>query len=104
MRIPRIYHNGSLTINTPIDLSEQASKHVSRVLRMQPEDSVELFDGKGQAAVSQIQSIDKKCTTVAIPELPPLSPRPKIETHLGQVLSKGDRMDYAIQKAVVLLV
>jgi len=103
MRIPRIYQNCILnTDSEQIQLSESASKHICKVLRMKPGQSIEIFDGKGRAATATLDTIERKRTTVTIAELFILSPRPVVTTHLGQVLSKGDRMDYAIQKSIEL--
>ena len=103
MRTPRIYQDCTLVNNGNIELSQSASKHIGKVLRMQANESIELFDGRGQAVTARINNAGEKTPiVVTVSEILPRSPQPKILTHLGQVLSKGDRMDYAIQKAVEL--
>jgi 16S rRNA (uracil1498-N3)-methyltransferase len=48
MRIPRIFHPQPITDNSEIALSEDAANHTGRVLRMQPGQSIQLFDGSNQ--------------------------------------------------------
>src|SRR5690606_12280823 len=46
--------------------------------------------------------VAKKSATVSVNAFNPANRTPKFQALLGQVMSKGDRMDYAIQKAVEL--
>ena len=100
MRIPRIYLAGLLLKDTAYPLSKQASQHVSKVLRLNKGDELILFDGNGWQAPAHIIQNSAKQTLVAVSEDPCRSPAPRINIHLGLGISKGDRMDYAIQKSV----
>jgi len=48
MRIPRIHHPAPLTEGQEFTLSDDAANHVGRVLRMQPGQALQLFDGSNQ--------------------------------------------------------
>ncbi len=61
-----------------------------------------LFDGNGQEAGVRLADVGRKQTTVTIEAVWPGSGESPLAVHLGQAISKGDRMDYAIQKAVEL--
>ncbi len=100
MRIPRIYLADELRANGSYQLDEQASQHVQRVLRLKPGDAVILFDGRGIEATAQIESSSGKRTQVHVTDQPHQTDRSPVHIHLGLAMSKGDRMDYAIQKSV----
>ncbi|MBW4934245.1 16S rRNA (uracil(1498)-N(3))-methyltransferase [Marinobacter sp. F4206] len=100
MRIPRIYTDSPLSSGATAELDDNAAQHVGRVLRMQPGQELRLFNGDGQDYPATITAAGKKQVEVMVgpPETNPTeSP---LEIVLGQTLSKGDRMDYAVQKAV----
>ena len=47
MRTPRIFQNQSLLEGQTIELDENGSRHIGKVLRMQPGDAVIVFNGTG---------------------------------------------------------
>jgi len=100
MRIPRIYHDGDLTVGQTIELDRNASQHVCKVLRLEVDAELRLFDGKGKSVTASLQSIsDKHAHAFIQTEILEITESP-LRIHLGLGISKGDRMDYAIQKAV----
>ncbi|WNO60781.1 16S rRNA (uracil(1498)-N(3))-methyltransferase [Rheinheimera sp. MMS21-TC3] len=102
MRIPRIYHSSSIELQQAFHLDDEAANHVGRVLRMPINSELVLFNGDGYNYQAKITAIDKKqiiVTANAKQDNPVESP---LKIHLGQGISRGDRMDFAIQKAVEL--
>ena len=102
MRIPRIYHSSAVALNQEFALDDEAANHVGRVLRMPVGSALQLFNGDGYNYSAHISSSDKKrLLVIATAQLdnPVESP---LKIHLGQGISRGDRMDFAIQKAVEL--
>jgi len=84
------------------DLPEGPSHYISRVLRYGPGDEVQLFNGTGQEFCGKIMEVSKKSLRLSLTtSFSGLSESP-LRIHLGQVLSKGERMDYAVQKATEL--
>lgn len=102
MRIPRIYHPELIHNLGEVTLSDDASGHVGRVLRMQPEQELLLFDGSGFEYPALITQVSKKQVTVSISEKIERSSESPLDIHLGQVVSRGDKMEFTIQKAVEL--
>lgn len=102
MRIPRIYHPQTIEQLGNIHLSEDASGHVGRVLRMNTGNEVLLFDGSGAEFPGVISSVSKKNVTVEIKDRVEHSIESPLNLHLGQVISRGDKMEFTIQKAVEL--
>lgn len=102
MRIPRIYLPAHLELNSLVELKEHAFQHVVKVLRLQQGAKITLFDGQGNACSALLQEVNKKNAFAKIDEIFNLNTESNLAIHLGLGLSKGDRMDFAIQKAVEL--
>lgn len=102
MRRPRLYILQPLQLEQTIALEAAASHYVGKVLRMQEKQEVILFNDLGEQVSARITSVSKKAVSVFVSAPlagPSISP---LHTHLGQVMSRGERMDYAIQKATEL--
>lgn len=102
MRIPRIYEGTSpLTLNATITLDEYGAGHVSRVLRLKSGNQIRLFDGNGQEFLATLEQVGKKTSATLVEQLQTSVESP-LQIELLQVISRGDRMDFTIQKAVEL--
>ncbi|WP_217543502.1 16S rRNA (uracil(1498)-N(3))-methyltransferase [Vibrio metschnikovii] len=102
MRIPRIYHPSLIHQLGTLALSDDAANHIGKVLRMQPGQSVTLFDGSDAEFPAVISEISKKQLTVDIQQRIEKSIESPLNLHLGQVISRGDKMEFTIQKSVEL--
>lgn len=102
MRVPRIYEPGPLSSHALLDLSEDGANHIGRVLRMQAGQELMLFDGRGGQYPATIQAVGKKQVTVQLAELDPVEVESPLAIHFGQVISRGDKMEFTIQKSVEL--
>ena len=102
MRIPRIYHPESLTVGTQVALCEDAANHVGRVLRMGKGQAIQLFDGSNHVFEAVITDAGKKNVTVEIQNSTLDYRESPIHIHLGQVMSRGDKMEFTIQKSIEL--
>ena len=102
MRIPRIYHPSPLAGLDSCLLSEDAINHVGRVLRMKEGEQIILFDDSNHIFHARLQAVEKKQIIAKI-ESSELDDRESpLAIHLGQVISRGDRMEFTIQKSVEL--
>ncbi|CAH8225632.1 16S rRNA (uracil(1498)-N(3))-methyltransferase [Vibrio aestuarianus] len=102
MRIPRIYHPTPISQLGTIALSDDAAGHIGRVLRMQVGQEVLLFDGSGAEFPATISEVTKKGVLVEAAERVESSCESPLNLHLGQVISRGDKMEFTIQKSVEL--
>jgi 16S rRNA (uracil1498-N3)-methyltransferase len=103
MRIPRIYTPQFLNENTSIDLDSGAANHVGKVLRMQAGRSLKLFNGEGPFHFEAvIEHSDRKHVSVSIQNKISSQNESPLSIHVGQALSKGDKMELVIQKCVEL--
>jgi 16S rRNA (uracil1498-N3)-methyltransferase len=91
-----------LTVGQTVSLPETIFHHWVRVLRAQVGDQATLFHGQGGEFLVTLTEISKKSAMVRVESFDPIDRTPSTQVTLGQVMSKGDRMDYAIQKATEL--
>lgn len=102
MRRTRIYCSPPFKTGDTITASLNASLHLLRVLRLRAGAAIEIFDGQGQAFSASLQKSEGKLAVLAIHEpVAGIMPSP-LQIHLGQGISRGDKMDYTLQKAVEL--
>ena len=102
MRIPRIYTSQELVADQHIELEEKPSHHLSKVLRLKEGAPIILFNGRGNQYHAIIDSIGKKNLSINIKECEATNNESPLHIHLGIAVSKGDRMDWVIQKATEL--
>ncbi|WP_338883033.1 MULTISPECIES: 16S rRNA (uracil(1498)-N(3))-methyltransferase [Xenorhabdus] len=102
MRIPRIYHPELLSTGVEIYLSDDAANHVGRVLRMSNGQALQLFDGSNQVFDAIITEASKKTVKVSILDGKLSDHESPLNLHLGQVMSRGEKMEFTIQKSVEL--
>lgn len=91
-----------LTVNTQVELTETVFHHWIKVLRAKVGEVATLFNGQGGEYQVTLVEIYKKSANISVDSFNPRDRTPIFNTLLGQVMSKGDRMDYVIQKAVEL--
>ena len=102
MRIPRIYQPGVIPLQQDFALAEDGANHIGRVLRMQAGDKLCLFNGDGKNYQAVISAVEKKQLLVKVINAADNLVESPLKLHLGQGISRGDRMDFVIQKAVEL--
>ncbi len=103
MSNPRIYQQSTFKLNETVKLSDEAFGHVIRVLRLTVGDKMTLFNGIESAQyIGKLVDVKKKHASVTIIEKEHISNESPLNIHLGQGISRGDRMDYTLQKSVEL--
>ena len=102
MRVPHIYQASSIVIATPLQLDDDAAGHIGRVLRMKVGEHISLFNGQGGEYLCELIEVGKK-SVVAMPlKFDDKDVESPLSIHLGQGISRGDKMDFTIQKSVEL--
>lgn len=102
MRIPRIYSHQPLSGQSIVDLDENASRHLSKVLRMQAGRELILFDGHGGEYSAIISAVGKKVVSVELGDFSAIDRQSPLSIHLGIGISRGERFDHVLQKATEL--
>jgi 16S rRNA (uracil1498-N3)-methyltransferase len=98
----RIYQPGAYQPGQLLELSPEASLHVGVVLRMKPGGLLTLFCGNNWEFSATIEEVKKKQVVVRIDAAIAISRESPLTIHLAQAISKGDRMDFVMQKATEL--
>ena len=101
MRLSRFFIDAPLSLGQH-ELPEAQAHYIGRVLRHAVGDAVQLFDGSGQEYLGELIEVGKKNVRVELRETLAGMAESPLSIHLGQGLSRGERMDWAIQKATEL--
>lgn len=102
MRTIRIHTAQRLQSNTIIALEPEPSHHLARVLRLSVGERVTLFDGQGGEYPGEITAIDKKHVSVQTGAHLDRENESSLSIHLGVAVSRGERMDWIVQKSTEL--
>lgn len=102
MTLPRVYYPHPLQLASLITLNQAASHHLLTVLRLQTGEPLQLFNGEAGAYAAVLADSQKKLAVVEIKEFIATERESPLLIHLGQAISRGERMDYTVQKSVEL--
>ena len=102
MRIPRLYFKDALERGSFIQLNNDSTHYLSKVLRLRVESQIKLFNNNEGEFLATIISQSSTNVTVSI-DLQLREPEEDtLRFHVALAITKGERMDYAIQKSVEL--
>jgi len=102
MRIPRFYCPELTPDLDVLPLSDAAHRHAVQVLRLKQGDHLAVFDGQGLEYQAVLEQISKRQSTIKLLEQVVDNKESPLKITLLQSISRGERMDYALQKAVEL--
>ncbi len=102
MRISRLYTPSNLNIGQQIELHEESAHYIRNVLRLKINQRIALFNGQGDEYLCTLTNVTKKRVSVNIDEVIDRNVESPLYVALGLGISRGDRMDWSIQKAVEL--
>jgi 16S rRNA (uracil1498-N3)-methyltransferase len=102
VRIPRFYLPDLLSVGMTVSLDDNAFAHAVRVLRLKPNAPLILFNGRGGAFAATLTEIGKRNAAAQITAVLPGEVESSLTIALAQGVSRGDNMDYTVQKAVEL--
>jgi 16S rRNA (uracil1498-N3)-methyltransferase len=102
MRVPRIYTPQALSTGLSLTLESAASSHLCRVLRLHAGAALTLFDGRGGEYAAILRHADARGCVAGIGEHHAIERESVLDIELAQGISRGERMDFVIQKAVEL--
>lgn len=102
MRTPRVYLDARLAVGRPAVLPADTAMHLTRVLRLRADDTVILFNGDGRDYGGRLLPGGKREAHVLVDTVGEPEAEPPLRLHLAVGVSRGERMDLVIQKAVEL--
>jgi len=98
----RLYIDQELRTDTDLDLRGDKARYVGRVLRLQVEDELVVFNGLGGEYRAVIRSISKHTVGLSLRGHLDIDLESPLSIHLLQGISSGERMDMVMQKATEL--
>ena len=98
----RLFVSGDLINGSTLELEGDKARYLGRVLRLHPDDEIHVFNGDGAQRAAVIQTITKNAVTLRIGERHETHTESPLRVHLVQGVSRGERMDFVIQKATEL--
>ena len=102
MRLTRVYVEPPVTPGKPLIVEGSAANHITRVLRLRNGDALTVFDGTGGEFDARIVEFRKESVLVSVEEHRTLDRESPLSLTLAQGISRGERMDWIIQKATEL--
>ena len=102
MPLKRLYVPERLAAGAELHLAEEAARYLGRVLRLRPGDTVHVFNGDDGEWSASISRFSKNRVTLAVHDSVANAAESGLEVHLVQGISRGERMDFVVQKATEL--
>jgi 16S rRNA (uracil1498-N3)-methyltransferase len=102
MRLTRIHCEGPLASGAVVPLSAAGAYHVARVLRMRAGAPLVVFDGSGMDYPGEIVAVEGDRVSVQLRNPTPATAESPLKVTLVQGVSRGERMDWTLQKATEL--
>lgn len=98
----RLFVSSALINDTEIELDGDQARYLGRALRARVGDRLNLFDGNGAEWTATILQISKNTVTLRIDDSHEAGTESPLKVHLVQGISRGERMDFVVQKATEL--
>jgi len=102
MRVSRLYVDMPLVVQETISLDEGCAHYVRTVLRLKKSYSIILFNGLGGEYQAEIMVVSRKQVLVKILSFVDRDVESPLQVLLGLGVSRGERMDFSVQKSVEL--
>jgi 16S rRNA (uracil1498-N3)-methyltransferase len=101
MSLPRFHLSAAAWASPLLTLTHDEAQHCSRVMRKQPGDMIEIFDGAGRVAVCEITQVSKSEVQAQITSETRVEPF-QTAIHILPALIKAEPFEWMLEKAVEL--
>ncbi len=98
----RLYVDHALHAGSTLELPADTAHHVRSVLRLAADADVVLFDGRGNEHAARLLEVRRDAVVALVGQALQRAAESPLAVTLVQSVSRGERMDYTIQKAVEL--
>lgn len=102
MRISRVFIDSALQVGSEVDLPRDAVDHLVKVLRLDVGARVTLFNGSGGEYAASLSRLERRAATAAILAHDPVERESPLAITLMQAVTRGEKMDWVLQKATEL--
>jgi 16S rRNA (uracil1498-N3)-methyltransferase len=99
--MPRVFVPSERLVGEKVVLDGEPHRHLARVLRLQPGDTVQVFDGGGTEIEARVLAVGTRTIELALGPRRAVAIAP-VSITLLQAVPKADRMDLIVQKATEL--
>jgi 16S rRNA (uracil1498-N3)-methyltransferase len=99
---PRFFTQQSLSCGESVDLEPGPSRHIAAALRLKPGAHLRIFNGEGGEYLARLSAVGKQKVTADVQEFFPEERESSLRIVLGLAVSRGERMDLAVQKSTEL--
>ena len=98
----RLFVSAELINDAELILEGDRARYLGRVLRLRVGDDVTIFNGQGAEWSASISGMTKNTATLLVGESHEVATESPLKIHLVQGISRGERMDFVVQKATEL--
>jgi len=102
MRISRLYLPQALAEGAVLRLDDESAHYLRTVLRLKKGADLTVFNGDGREYSAQVANVGRDEVRLEIGDGRTRDAESPLAAHIGLGISRGERMDLAIQKAVEL--
>ena len=99
MRIPRVFVDQELTEGQILSLEGKTCNYLVNALRLKEGQVLTVFNGSGFEYSATLQSASKRSAKIAVAQATLANRESPLQTHMAIGVSRGERMDWALQKA-----
>ncbi len=98
----RLFVSGALINGAELELDGDRARYIGKVLRARVGDTVTIFNGEGPEWPATVTRISKSAVGLELGEGFETDTESSLKIHLVQGVSRGERMDFVVQKATEL--
>ena len=102
MSLTRLFVDSPLSAGADISLDKDRARYLGRVLRLRDGDTLSVFNGDDGEFQATLTKISKDSAVVHVVSSIETSTESPLKVHLVQGISRGERMDFVVQKATEL--
>ncbi len=102
MRVSRLYLPVPIHAGESIELNEESAHYVRNVVRLKKSSALIVFNGEGGEWSAKVVEMHRKRIVIGIGQWCERDVESLLTVHLGLAVSRSERMDWAVQKAVEL--
>ena len=102
MRTIRLFVDDDLSVGQRYSLASAEQNYVRNVLRLTEGAEVVLFNNSGKEFSAKLAQVGKKFVALDVVSEQVCDKESNVVIELGQAITKGDRMDFSVQKSVEL--
>ncbi len=102
MALARLFVSDNLSTGQQLRLGSEQARYIGRALRLRTGDSISVFNGNDGEFSASVVTIGKDTVVVQVDSAVVTAAESNLKLHLVQGISRGERMDFVVQKATEL--